>query len=1097
MSAKKYLSVVIFALLSLSIATSAQPVHPTTGEPLMIDCLRGTPDAIDGDLSDWNLEAMTPAVLDTAEQLYSGQASWDNVADCSGEVYLLWDDVNIYIAAVVKDEKLSMNKTDASIWNSDCVEIFFSTTEARADHSWTNPTIHYQYGFNANNQKWNWCNMDGPGQSEPAYLQIASSLTADGYICEAAIEHGQMLALEFSAGNTIGLHPCIDDTDIDNGDTELFMTWTGLGPHDQSLGYGHMILSADSVPEPEDPNPIGWWPLNDGAGEVAVDWSGRGNDGIINNPNGGLGPDGSVWIDDPVRGTVISFNGTASGAYVRAGSIPQMTLINNFTWAFWAKHSDENTADNDIILGNRMDGNAVDFVPRQFIKFTPTKFEWHMNGNGNDNLEYDDIPADVWLHHAVVKTGDQLTYYRNGIEASSGTFTQPLDFPQPLFFGGDNEGAEGENWSGLMSDVRIYNRALTELEVVAAMKGVEQIDMEVGYAIQPPVLDGQYDAIWAAASTQSFAPLEDPADGSGTWKVLYDAENLYVIVEVTDDILQNDSASSWQDDSVEVYLDGGNTKLSTPLSGDDHQYTFGWTTDDIQGTNVAGYTEGIEHAQATTETGWRIEIKMPWLSIQGALPQAGDLIGIDCYYNDDDDGGDSREGKMLSLSAEEFWNDASGWGTAVLGVIPEPVAPGTDGLVAYYALENNTDDSSGNNLHGTIVGNTAFVEGPAGYGMAMEFDGESYVDCGFDPRLDITGPISMSIWIQPGTDGSIETAPLCKADSVRGWSWQLRYGWNTDKPTIMGFQFNGTDGRVWVYVNEELAIGEWYHIAGAHDGETVRCYLDGVQTDSAPMSSIVGTPSSLLIGSDGWRSDWIGAIDEVCIYDVGLSDDEVLYLAGYGADTGADPNLSIYYTFDEVSDIVADQSGKGHDGVVVGDVSAEVEGMIAGAAKFADAGYLDLDGLNFTVEDIPTSAITLAAWIKCENTGDHHAIFNARASDQTWVVHPEARSNGEFRWLLRSYGSTTMFDIRAGTVTWDEWLHFAGTYDKATAKAALCINGELVEEMDVVTPDDIAGDWGLGARVGKNIDDARPLTGLMDEFRMYTRALSQEEIAGL
>ena len=199
----------------------------------------------------------------------------------------------------------------------------------------------------------------------------------------------------------------------------------------------------------------------------ATDSSGNGIDGTIGNADsGGLGLDGSVWVDDPVRGTVISFNGTADSAFVRAGDIPQMTLTNDFTWSFWANHSEENTADNDIILGNRMDENAVDFVPRQFIKFTPTKFEWHMNGNGDDNLDYDDIPADIWLHHAVVKTGDQLTYYRNGVEASSGTFTQPLDFPQPLYFGGDNEAAEGENWSGLMSDVGIYDRALSEAEVM-------------------------------------------------------------------------------------------------------------------------------------------------------------------------------------------------------------------------------------------------------------------------------------------------------------------------------------------------------------------------------------------------------------------------------------------------------------------------------------------------------------------------------------------------------------------------------------------------------------------------------------------------------
>ncbi|MCP4613377.1 MAG: hypothetical protein GY845_32200, partial [Planctomycetes bacterium] len=145
----------------------------------------------------------------------------------------------------------------------------------------------------------------------------------------------------------------------------------------------------------------------------ATDSSGNGIDGVISNADtGGLGLDGSVWVDDPERGTVISFNGTAEGAFVRAGEIPQMTLTNDFTWSFWANHSEENTADNDIIFGNRMDETPADFVPRQFIKFTPTKFEWHMNGNGDDNLDYDDIPADVWLHHTVVKTADQLTYYR-------------------------------------------------------------------------------------------------------------------------------------------------------------------------------------------------------------------------------------------------------------------------------------------------------------------------------------------------------------------------------------------------------------------------------------------------------------------------------------------------------------------------------------------------------------------------------------------------------------------------------------------------------------------------------------------------------------
>ena len=247
MLAKRCLFMGILTVLSVSFAMADPPaVHPLTGEELVIDCLRGTPDAIDGDLSDWDLAAMTPAVLDTREQLYSGQDSWDGPDDSSGEYYLLWDDENIYIALVMKDDILSQNKTGGDIWNADGVEVFFATTNAVAGHE-----EHYQYGFDFKEQTWNWCNMDGAGQSAIDYLQVASTITADGYICEAAIEYGQMLSLDFSVGNTIGFHPVFDDTDIPDSDRQLQMTWTGREAHDQSLGFGYLVLSdAEVTPGP-------------------------------------------------------------------------------------------------------------------------------------------------------------------------------------------------------------------------------------------------------------------------------------------------------------------------------------------------------------------------------------------------------------------------------------------------------------------------------------------------------------------------------------------------------------------------------------------------------------------------------------------------------------------------------------------------------------------------------------------------------------------------------------------------------------------------------------------------------------------------------
>ncbi len=218
------------------------------------------------------------------------------------------------------------------------------------------------------------------------------------------------------------------------------------------------LFSCVSLPAKADL--LGYWPVELGQGDRVVNAVETGAAGEIFNPENGLGPDGSVWFNDPDRGTVLSFDGTAGGAYVLAGEIPRMTLDNDFTWAFWANQDEENTSPNDIIFGNRRNLEMQDFQPRQFIKFTPTKFEYHMNGNGNDNLEYDDLLPNEWNHHVVVKDGANLSYYRNGALASAGTISQELDVPQPLFFGGDNTGSAGENWRGLLDEIAIWDEAL-------------------------------------------------------------------------------------------------------------------------------------------------------------------------------------------------------------------------------------------------------------------------------------------------------------------------------------------------------------------------------------------------------------------------------------------------------------------------------------------------------------------------------------------------------------------------------------------------------------------------------------------------------------
>lgn len=215
-------------------------------------------------------------------------------------------------------------------------------------------------------------------------------------------------------------------------------------------------------------------------------------------------------------------------------------------------------------------------------------------------------------------------------------------------------------------------------------------------------------------------------------------------------------------------------------------------------------------------------------------------------------------------------------------------------------------------------------------------------------------------------------------------------------------------------------------------------------------------------------------------------------------------DLVVYYSFDEFDSVVPDLSGNNIHGAVNGTITPSAEGRFgSGAAQFTSGSFLDLDGPNVPADLIPTSAFTLAAWLRLENTGGQHALFNARSSENVFLTHPEVRQS-DYRFMLRgkqSGGSNVSIgNIVAGTSVFDEWIHWAGTYDKDAQSMILYINGQVVGSFDANTLEnavDIADDWDNGARVGYNVDNARPLVGLMDEFYIFKRALSAQEIQQL
>ncbi|MFH1718738.1 MAG: LamG domain-containing protein [Planctomycetota bacterium] len=210
-------------------------------------------------------------------------------------------------------------------------------------------------------------------------------------------------------------------------------------------------------------------------------------------------------------------------------------------------------------------------------------------------------------------------------------------------------------------------------------------------------------------------------------------------------------------------------------------------------------------------------------------------------------------------------------------------------LVGHWTLNEGSGttvaDMSGNGNDGTIFNSPTWI--PGMQGMALEFHGlgapgggGDYIECSHSASLNITGPISIALWIRPDADDpegkGTETAPMAKALSGASpsWSFQVRYGWGGPQP-YMAFTFN-TSPRAWAFVGKKLERNEWCHIACTFDGTTLTTYLNGEPTESTPMGPITSSPTPVLIGTDGWGCDWIGAIDDIRMYNHALSEPELL-----------------------------------------------------------------------------------------------------------------------------------------------------------------------------------------------------------------------------
>lgn len=412
---------------------------------------------------------------------------------------------------------------------------------------------------------------------------------------------------------------------------------------------------------------------------------------------------------------------------------------------------------------------------------------------------------------------------------------------------------------------------------VGHTSGQAQPMLSIPPAGRAPEIDGNVDEVWAAVPSHlishvAYAPATSAADLSANFKVMYDSQALYLLVDVTDERLVSDSAEYWLDDGVEVFLAAENNKAD--VYGDkDYQYHFDWdATAPALGETHHNQTNGVQYAFAKSDKGYRLEAKLPWATL-GTKPAAGQKIGFDVHVNDDDDGGD-RDTKIMWFGERDVaWQQPSAFGTAELA-----------GLVGWWRMDESEGtkaaDSSGNGHTATFRGNPKWQPSGGKFGGAVALSGNGdYLEVADKEAFDATAGVTVAAWIKPAALDKAWQAIVTKGEGA--WRIQRNNETNNLEFACTGLKIPNGNEYGSLFGNKAIPVGEWHHVAGVYDGKTMYLYLDGVLDSSQEAWGAIGTdPDPVLIGSNNRYPDrfWNGLIDDVRVYNYGLPEAQVQQL---------------------------------------------------------------------------------------------------------------------------------------------------------------------------------------------------------------------------
>jgi len=224
------------------------------------------------------------------------------------------------------------------------------------------------------------------------------------------------------------------------------------------------------------------------------------------------------------------------------------------------------------------------------------------------------------------------------------------------------------------------------------------------------------------------------------------------------------------------------------------------------------------------------------------------------------------------------------------------------GLIGHWKLDETGGttavDSSANGNDATV--NTGTISAVGGVdGNASDSSDNQWLSVGDVSTFDTTfAEFSVSVWAKPANNAPGVTHFAGKLGNTGDRGWLLRYRDNDNDGNyeLDWAAFDDAAGTNSVVLSHELSgtlsTSEFTHIVGvfkndpdgAGDDGIVELYIDGTNVGSLShsLTQFNGANSEALeLGNRGdsqTSNDWIGALDDIQIYDQALTSDQVKFL---------------------------------------------------------------------------------------------------------------------------------------------------------------------------------------------------------------------------